>query len=248
MPYASIGLSTFGKTSAFYSRQIKTLSTIHAAQAATVSLTTGEPVGPVPNFDTFMRYFASTQPADRTTIVHGDYKIDNLIFHPTQPRVIGILDWELSTLGHPLSDLCNLLAPYIFNIASDDGSAAAAAFYKGPDFGMLSRAEAIQVYEDAVGWKVEGVAWGDAFGCVRNSVITQGITARNARGQASSERAGEYAKKTPELAAVAGRCAPFLLSSSSFLPSFLQSFSCSGLDGGRMRRRLMEFAQVDRAR
>lgn len=53
-----------------------------------------------------MRFFAATQPEDRSTVVHGDYKIDNLVFHKTEPYVIGILDWELSTIGHPLSDLC----------------------------------------------------------------------------------------------------------------------------------------------
>lgn len=53
-----------------------------------------------------MRYFSESQPKDRSTVVHGDYKIDNLVFHKTEPRVIGILDWELSTIGHPLSDIC----------------------------------------------------------------------------------------------------------------------------------------------
>lgn len=57
-----------------------------------------------------MRYFSENQPKDRSTVVHGDYKVDNLVFHKTEPRVIGILDWELSTIGHPLSDLCACLS------------------------------------------------------------------------------------------------------------------------------------------
>lgn len=52
-----------------------------------------------------MKFFSTTQPKDQSAVIHGDYKIDNLVFHPTEPHVIGILDWELSTIGHPLSDL-----------------------------------------------------------------------------------------------------------------------------------------------
>lgn len=199
--YKSVGLENYGKPAGFYSRQLKTLSTISAAQAATKDVKTGEVVGEIPGFKELTTYFGATQPADRTTIIHGDYKIDNLIFHPTEPRVIGILDWELSTLGHPLSDLCNLMSPYVNPGATPDGP----SFMSGSYDGLLPRDEAVKVYEDVVGWKVEGLKWGDAFGFLRNAVITQGITARNARGQASSARAGEYKTLTPKLAALAAK-------------------------------------------
>ena len=91
----SVGLSNFGRSSGFYYRQIKTLSTIAASQAQAVDLETNVPVGKIPHFDEMVAFFKYpvTQPKDRTSLIHGDYKIDNLIFHKTKPRVIGILEY-----------------------------------------------------------------------------------------------------------------------------------------------------------
>ncbi|CAG8464829.1 6419_t:CDS:10, partial [Acaulospora colombiana] len=106
--YKAIGLGTFGKSSGFYPRQIRSLLRTSAAQAV-VKDKNGNQVGPLPRIDDRIRWFERNEVPDETTIVHGDYKLDNLVFHPTEPKVIGVLDWELSTIGHPLSDLANLL-------------------------------------------------------------------------------------------------------------------------------------------
>ncbi|TGO49205.1 hypothetical protein BCON_0217g00060 [Botryotinia convoluta] len=89
------GLTSFGKANGFYDRQIKTFGTISAAQASTVDIETKKPVGQIPHIEEILGFFKDKryQPKDRGTLVHGDYKIDNLVFHKTEPRVIGILDW-----------------------------------------------------------------------------------------------------------------------------------------------------------
>ncbi len=89
-----VGLENFGKPSGFYDRQIKTFATISRAQAATVDVETKEAVGQIPHIDEMLEYFRDKkfQPKDRGTPIHGDYKIDNLVFHKIEPRVIGILE------------------------------------------------------------------------------------------------------------------------------------------------------------
>ncbi|KAI5776482.1 kinase-like domain-containing protein, partial [Geopyxis carbonaria] len=197
---AAVGLERFGRPAGFYARQLKTIHTISTAQS--------KDAGPIPGFEHLTAYFEKTMPADvgAPTVMHGDYKIDNLVFHATEPRVVGILDWELCTLGHPLADVSNLLTPYI--TASAPGSSitpdvSGSEFLPGATPGLLSFEEARSVYEKAAGRKVEALRWGLAFGFLRNAMITQGITARVARGQASSARAAEYGRVTPRLSRVA---------------------------------------------
>lgn len=195
----SVGLESFGKPTGFYDRQIATFSTISEAQAQAVDVDTQEPVGELPYFGDMVRFFSnkSTQPRDRGTLVHGDYKIDNILFHKTEARVIGILDWEMATVGHPLSDFCNLTSPYIIETAEHQPE----EFRPGRVPGLPSREDCIRWYSEVAGWNpAEELLWGDAFFAFRGSVIMQGIAARFALRQATSVRAGEYAKKTKPFA------------------------------------------------
>ncbi|CAM9259746.1 unnamed protein product [Ectocarpus sp. 12 AP-2014] len=104
--FVRAGLGRFGRGEGGYlGRQVATLERVAAKQA--------EDAGLIEGFDDIVRDLreliaSGSVVQDRVTIVHGDFRIDNLVFHPAEPRVIAVLDWELSTLGHPLADLANL--------------------------------------------------------------------------------------------------------------------------------------------
>ncbi|MGJ8669859.1 MAG: phosphotransferase [Oceanococcus sp.] len=91
----SIGLGDYGKSGNYFARQITRWSQQYAASAAQRIETMDKLVEWLPN---------NIPPGDATRIVHGDFRLDNMIFHPTENRVLAVLDWELSTLGHPLAD------------------------------------------------------------------------------------------------------------------------------------------------
>ena len=93
--YRAIGLETFGKPGNYFQRQIDRWSRQYRASAT----------DPIPEMDRLIEWLPGAIPAgDETAIVHGDFRLDNLVFHSTEPRIVAILDWELSTLGHPLAD------------------------------------------------------------------------------------------------------------------------------------------------
>ncbi|KAI1208305.1 phosphotransferase enzyme family protein [Annulohypoxylon truncatum] len=216
----AVGLGSFGKRTGFYDRQLATWSQICAAQARTRDVDTGAPVGEIPHMAELMSFFgdATLRPADRATLVHGDYKIDNVVFAADEPRVAGILDWELSAIGHPLSDLANLLHPYVSasmstststsssSAASENKKAAVSAvshpgFLPGATPGLPTPSQILAWYAAAAGWtpSAEDVAWASAFSVFRLAAICQGIAARVARRQASSAEAQKHAAAMPLL-------------------------------------------------
>ncbi|KAK5625673.1 hypothetical protein RRF57_001389 [Xylaria bambusicola] len=204
--FRKLGLESYGKSDGFYDRQLATWKQICTAQSKAVDVDTKEPVGQLPHFDEMLQFFAdkSHQPQQRTTLVHGDFKLDNLVFHKTEPRVIGILDWEMSTVGHPLSDLANLLTPYYTQDAAGRYSRTASAFQPGATPGLPTPDVILMWYKETAGWDPRPeMHWALAFSVFRNSAICQGIAARYATRQASSAEAQAYAQSFKPLGEVA---------------------------------------------
>ena len=204
---SAIGLADFGKVTGFYDRQIRTLSTLSISQAQVRDVETNKEIGQIPHFDVMLRYFRrqDQQPSDRASLVHGDFKIDNLLFHKTEPRVIAILDWEMSTVGHPLSDLVNLISPWYWTRETVPSPEAQLARYEGREVvnHFETEIQGLPKVDDVVNWYIEEsgyttasqeLPWGIAFGGFRGAIVTQGIAARYAKRQASNFLARNISK------------------------------------------------------
>lgn len=101
--------------------------------------------------------------------------------------------WEMSTIGHPLSDIVNLTAPFLFAVGGPEPQRHP-GFIEGATPGLPTKDEIIEWYAEVAGWNpAPDLAWGEAFGTFRNSCIVQGIAARYAARQASSARAKDHA-------------------------------------------------------
>ncbi|KAI9484252.1 MAG: kinase-like domain-containing protein [Benjaminiella poitrasii] len=203
--FKAIGLENYGRNSGFYDRQMKSLGKVSQAQEAAKDEETGQAVGPIPRLNDMFSWFKRNQVKDQATIIHGDFKIDNMIFHPTEPKVIGVLDWELSTIGHPLSDLSNLLQPF-YVPASNDVSSNMLGFKNSREPLPVPDADELLAHYCSIlhqPYPIEKWHFAVAFSFFRLSVILQGIAARVARKQASSAQAKTYAARFKPVAELA---------------------------------------------
>ena len=188
---SAVGLSDYGKPGNYYARQIGRWSQQYVAAK------TAE----IPSMDRLMEWLPAHIPAgDESSIVHGDYRVENLIFHPTEPRVVAVVDWELSTLGHPLADLAyNCLTYYLPPEALGRVDAVDA-----DRAGMPGEAAYVAAYCERTGRN--GVPdWNFylAFSMFRLASILQGVYARGLQGNAASSYALERGAAARTIADIA---------------------------------------------
>lgn len=192
MPQAA-GLEDFGRAEAYIARQFARWSKQYLAD---------ERAGRVPAMDRLLEWLPAHMPAvePAASVVHGDYRIDNLIFHATEPRVIAIMDWELATIGDPLADFAYHVMMYRMSNASIPG-------LLGRDtaaLGVPAESGYVQAYcrrRQLSG--IDNLDFYLAFCMFRLAAIFHGIRGRVVRGTAVSPRARKYAAEVEGMAELA---------------------------------------------
>ena len=186
---AAIGLGDFGKPGNYFARQIHVWSKQYANADVPRSAA----------MERLMEWLPKNIPEDpSTTIVHGDFGLNNMILHPTEPRLVAILDWELSTLGHPLADLTYHLSQRLSPGGHFEGMTDARLV----ELGIPTREEYVGRYCELTGRR-GGIAQLDfylAFHLFRTAGIMFGIAGRAKAGTAAGGEAGELGKLALPLA------------------------------------------------
>ena len=177
----AIGLSDFGRPGNYFARQVDRWTKQYRASETQN----------IPEVEKLIEWLPRTIPQqERVSVVHGDYRLDNMIFHPIEPRVIAVLDWELSTLGDPMADFTYLLMQWTMpGLANAD--------FKTLNIPTLG--EAAQIYCDVTKSAVPDLNWYFSYNLFRLACITQGIAGRIRDGTAASAKAMESAARTVPL-------------------------------------------------
>lgn len=184
--YKAIGLDDFGREGNYFARQISRWSKQYAASK------TEE----IPEMDSLIAWLSDHVPeSDETAIVHGDYRIGNCVLHPTEPRIVAVLDWELATTGHPLGDLGYYCMGYHhFRDGIEEFPEAGS--------GIPSEQAFVDMYCEASGrGPIERWPFYISYNLFRTAAILQGVYRRGLDGNASSEKWPTYGEEAKVAAA-----------------------------------------------
>ena len=189
---AAIGLGDYGKPGSYFERQISRWSRQYLEDTD---------AGRDPLMDRLIEWLPTAIPeGEESAVVHGDFRCDNMIFHPTEPRVLAVLDWELSTLGHPLADFAYHAMMYrtppdiVAGLVGADLEALA----------IPSEAEYVGAYARHTGRdSLPGYDFAVAFNFFRLAAIFHGIKGRVLRGTAANAQAQDRVAMLPKLIRVA---------------------------------------------
>jgi aminoglycoside phosphotransferase (APT) family kinase protein len=183
---AVIGLGDYGKPGNYFARQVERWTKQYRASETDV----------IPEMERLIEWLPRTVPQqERVSVVHGDYRLDNMIFHATEPRVVAVLDWELSTLGDPMADFTYLLMQWVMPGLAD-------ADFKALNIPTMDEASAIYCKMTGRG-SVPDLNWYFSYNLFRLAGILQGIAARIRDGTAANARAAESAARRIPLAQAA---------------------------------------------
>jgi aminoglycoside phosphotransferase (APT) family kinase protein len=181
----AVGLADFGRPGNYFARQIARWTKQYQASETEK----------IPAMDRLIEWLPrSIPPGDESVIIHGDFKLDNVVLHPSEPRVVAVLDWELSTIGRPFGDFTYLCTPWWREGGFDELPGRAG-------LGIPSRDEMAAAYcarsgrEAPASWD-----WYVAYNLFRGAGILQGIRGRVRDGTAASEHAREISSRVAPMA------------------------------------------------
>jgi aminoglycoside phosphotransferase (APT) family kinase protein len=187
--YQAIGLGDYGKPGNYFGRQVDRWTKQYKASETAA----------IPEMDRLIEWLPATLPVDdQTSIVHGDYRLDNMILHPTEAKVSAVLDWELSTLGNPLADFTYFLMSWVMPSQERGG-------LSGIDdltaYGIPTIDEAVAQYCRVTGRDgLPDLDWYFSYNLFRLAGICQGIVGRVRDGTANSAHAATMEARVPVLA------------------------------------------------
>ena len=188
LDYAALGLADYGRPGNYVLRQIdRWTRQYRASETETIAA-----------MDRLIDWLPQHAPADETSaIIHGDFRIDNIIFHPSEPRILAVLDWELSTLGNPLADFAYHMMLWRLGPAAYRGLEG----FDLPALGIPTEDEACALYEQRTG-RTSLPHWDFyiAFNMFRLAAIIQGIMGRVLEGTAASARALDSGRRARAIA------------------------------------------------